>query len=399
MHQLTPKQIYLKEIQERGHKVNQTSSKHHMASRQRPWSREREVECHAKVLEAVFGDKLRPQNGWANFLDHVAEDPNHSYAIPGHVVTEEARENQYMLALLAGQASGKSALIKELQQQGLVDEDKSVTISTSKFLNILPETAYLDSIDDKENAIARVRNELLYLQRLCAEVATANGIPIIFDVHIIEDEQSKALTDIARKNEVPSILITPHVSLETYGRRVCERTKKEGRAAFKDEHILFHEIFADNFTNHFRKQFDLSMVLDNNLDVTPENVHIDDGQVPFKPIYRAMRAGDKGKFTEEVLDEPACNDFMAKRRIHPLTIQHHIKGIIKEGPLDDGKIDEIQSYLGKVSKGISDQQREYAKSSPAIAEREAREQGLGHIENRHFRDFIAFKGAGGELSR
>lgn len=399
---ITPKQRYLADAYKKGAQNNQTSDLHF---HQGHWSRERESGVHAKILEKLFEGKLNPPGGWANYLDQIKATHYHDYAIPGHTVTAEMRDEQYMLALLAGQSSGKSALKNALIEQELIDENQSITLTTSFFLNLLPETARLgDDINKKEDAIASVRNEIMYLQRLATRIALANGLSTVLDVHIIEEKQAQDLTDIARKNKVPSILMTPHISLDTYAERVCERTLQTGRAAFKDEHILFHQIFADNFLNHFSKQFDLSMVVDNNTDLRAEKAgKAADGKktkLPFEPIYTCLRE-DSDHHVEEVLDAEAFNDFTAKQHIKPDKVQKDITAIINGEVLDERKVTKIRDHLGEISKGISHQQRKHAQSlgegrpGEAGGAKEGQPLGITEVENRHFRNFLSFKGVSG----
>jgi hypothetical protein len=387
----SPKADYLRKVHDPA--IHQTSVKFHDFERPPSfYTEEREHAFHARVLHDMFAGKIDMSIGqWSDYLQHVASDPQHSYAIPGRQTkTDEPflpnfeQERPYLLALLAGQASGKSALKTVMENNGTLDPSKAVTVSTSFFLNRFPELQNLEGIDARENALASVRNEILYLQRLVANVALANGVSVIEDVHIIEEKQAQELTDIARKNHAPSILIAPHVSLETYARRVAARQKKEGRDAFKPEHVLFHQIFADNFEHHFKHMFDMSLVLDNNRDITAEVVAKDPSAQSLTPIYRALRMED-GSADEKVMDAKAYQQFKDKVYIQPAAVQVEIERLSRRGSNDE-QAEAIERYLTAVSKQLSREGKKHAGSTPA--EREGAEQEFGKHHGSHVERFL-----------
>lgn len=387
----SPKADYLRKVHDPD--IHQTSVKHHDFARPPSfYTEEREHAFHAKVLHDMFAGKIDMTVGqWSDYLHDVASHPEHSYAIPGRQTKADEpflpnleQEKPYLLALLAGQASGKSALKTVLENNGTLDPKKAVTVSTSFFLNRFPELQNLENIDARENALASVRNEILYLQKLVANVALANGISVIEDVHIIEEKQAQELTDIARKNHAPSILIAPHVSLETYARRVAARQKKEGRDAFKPEHVLFHQIFADNFEHHFKHMFDMSLVLDNNRDITPEVLAQEPNAQALTPIYRALRMED-GSVSEKVMDEKAYQQFKDKMYIQPAVVQVEIERLSRSGSNDE-QAEAIKRYLTTVSKQLSREGKKHAGSTPA--ERESAEDSLREQHGKHVDRFL-----------
>ena len=363
---LTPKHKYLRDV----HTLHQSSVVHRDSSREPSfYSETREHRVHAQMMHDLFAGKIDMSVGeWSTYLDKVVKDrPEHNYAIKGREVTPGMKDDQEMVALLAGQASGKSALKTVLENNGKIDKDHSITVSTSFFLNRFPELEGVADINERENKIASVRNEILYLQKLATNIALANGLSAVLDVHIIEEKQAQDLVDIAHKNQVPTALISPHVTLETYGRRVTARSKKEGRDAFKPEHLQFHQIFTDNFENHFKQMFDMSLLMDNNKDITAQSVAAAPNEEALKPIYSVVKL-EHGGIHEEVFDAKAYADFKAKIHIHPQEVQDDIDVILgREGALD-GKLDKINTHIRKVSESLPRESAGPAESTGAERE-------------------------------
>lgn len=322
----------------------------------------RERVVHAQIMHDLFKGKIdMPVGQWAQYLDRLAEQhPNHSYAISGHHVSEEQRSQQRLLVLLAGQASGKSALRETLTENGAIDTNKSVVIDTSFFLNRMPEMASLAS-EDKEAAMPRVAGELFYLQQLAAKIALANGISPVLDVHIIDEEKAKEFAAAARENHVPSILISPHVSMGVYADRSYKRSLNSERGAFKPEHITFHQVLADNFEHHFKHIFDAGIIVDNNVPMTSA----DAGLRPFAPIY-AFENRD-GKLHEAVFNAEEYAAFRAKANMVPHVVNSHID-TLKDMMEHPDRNDLIRTYLNVLSRQLRQQAAAYRTHATPLAD-------------------------------
>lgn len=317
------------------------------------------IPLYAKILAATFKDKIGlTEEKWEEFL---AEQGRKDFSIPN--VTKPENTEPFLLVLLSGQASGKTALVTALKGKQVIDNN-AVQFSTGSCLaHLLPD---IENLNDKENAIATIRGEILYLQRLVTDIALANGLPTVLDIHVIEEEQAEYLANAARKREIPSMLISPHITMETYASRTLKRAREGERAPFKDEHFIFHQIFSENFEKHFKRVFDLSILLDNNQESTLENTAL--------PVIYVAERQSEGKIQEKILLPEAYQNFKDKQNLKPYKIIEEVHQI-KEKQNEPAQSDiQIKEYLTEVSAGLSAQRGGVAASATENGSRAAAEE-------------------------
>ena len=320
-------------------KVSDPTSKLYKDSSRLPngYSRDRETECHAKIMHAIFLPISDISvESWGEYFDKITKTEEPDYVLPelkgGNAGTAK------MVALLAGQASGKTTFKNILCDQGVVPTDSTVFVSTGLMLNQFPETSAEGlTKDQKEDGIAKVRDEILHLQQVATQIALANDVSIVLDIHVIEKEQAEALCQIAEKQQATSMLLSPHISLDTYAKRVTVRSEEEGRLPFKDEHVLFHQIFSYNFYHNFRFMFDECLLIDNNAEL--------DSTASLSPIYSSQKLDEK-KIQEVVYDLEAYARFVAKKRLEPDEIQKQIDFMSSQQGLSvQEKTSKIKTFL------------------------------------------------------
>ena len=240
----------------------------------------------------------------------------------------------YLIALLGGQASGKTTIKNEFFRKKMCTHEATISVSTSSLIRAIKEWGVKNNDLSDGDIFPFIRNEILYLQLLITYVALYNNLSVILDIHIIEHEQAEKIADIARLMNVKSILISPHVSFQKYYDRVIARGRESQMLV--REHLLFHQIFSYNFQYYFKWYFYNTLILDNNFDNDDRNT--------FFPIFFSQRKSGE-ELTEVIFDKTKYQFFKNKKFINPEQIIKDVHELKEKCPKKNHLRKKISEYF------------------------------------------------------
>jgi predicted ABC-type ATPase len=157
---------------------------------------------------------------------------------------------QPILWLMAGgSGTGKSTILKKLQEEGVVAQDNVVHIDPDDFKNVIPE--FKELIKRKDSRAAEVVHvESGMMAREALNGAMARRTNIIYDSTLSNRAKAYALIRKARENGYQIRIIAVTAGPQTALERVRERGDRTGRYVPVKDLLATHKKFA-RFFEHY----------------------------------------------------------------------------------------------------------------------------------------------------
>lgn len=193
----------------------------------------------------------------------------------------ENNGNKLLLCIGGGQCSGKTTIKNFITNKPNTIENP-IYITSKIFKDNIPEYNLLKNLNpnDAENygvskndieeirlkAYPFIEAETFELREALIEQAIANNRNIIIESQMHDFDNFKKICTDCKEQNYTTLLIHPHISMDTYFERVERREQETGRRAIHSEFILKHQAFARNIPS-FLSLFDTFVIINNNPDI------------------------------------------------------------------------------------------------------------------------------------
>jgi len=234
------------------------------------------------------------------------------------------KEGKFIIFVGGGKASGKSTyleyLFDALEQEGY-QKDYIGKMGTFVFEDVLNHplvrplrVAFNKHTKQKLAAIETGSdNVVTRLIDYSLHTCFSQKSPIFIDNHMDNPMFVDHVLKQAQEHGYETILISPHIEAETYFERVEKRKTETGRPYSLSRGLSTHRDFAQNI-DHYIKNFDLTIIVDNNRHVkgpsgrepiaiaTPKRCHVLDER-GYANVRRKARLNPQATKPEELYTE------------------------------------------------------------------------------------------------
>lgn len=247
---------------------------------------------------------------------------------------QDFKEGKFIVFLGGGRASGKTTLLnhlfKCLEEEGYQKQyiGKFGSYAFSHILDNPIAHRLREYFEGFAKGAATSKSESgnggigTQILDTAMETAMSQGSPIIVDYHMDDNIYVDKVLKKAREHGYETIMLTPHISAETYFHRVQQREERTGRPFNTVTGLATHKGFSERI-DHYLKEFDLSIFLSNETEngpptpiavATPSKMEIFDEEV-----YRDMRrkaeinihATSASELYTGAIQQPDCQNICA----------------------------------------------------------------------------------------